>query len=337
MSPPDHRGRTDGQGHGDGDSGSGADVDDGRARDAERSTTPASGDSASEDAAAAASGQEENDAREAGAPQSGGGESGARHSPVGPGPGAGLFGWGRTVEVEGERRPIASLLRRGAALAVDLCFALLAVASAINLLSLHVAIDSEEATGPVFALFGLLLVYIVWLRDRGASRPGGGLRFGLSIGRWFLGLRLVPVAGPRRFTRPVTVADSLRTEGETMRILRAVLLGVAASLVALLLLGHAVSRTIVFRAVVDHAAQHAPFEAERGSSPELAGVPSALVVGKTRAYVRVDAEWGERSDPLEFFLVRDAGEWQVAEVRIGEPSWFRDYALSAPDADVPVP
>ncbi len=263
------------------------------------------------------------------------GTAGRRHSTAGPV--AGLFGWGRTVEVEGVRRPVASLLRRGAALAVDVCFALLAVAIAIDVLSFYVAIDTERATGPMFALFGLLGVYIVWLRDRGASRPGGGLRFGLSLGRGFLGLRLVPVAGPRRFTRPVTVADTADAQGETLRIVRAVLLGVAASLVALLLLGHAVSRTVVFRAVEDHAGRHAPFAQERGSDPVLAGIPSALVVGKTRAYVRVDAEWGERGDPLEFFLERDEGEWRVAVVRIGKSSWFRDYALSAPDAEVPAP
>ena len=171
--------------------------------------------------------------------ESGRGEPGTRRSTAGPG--AGWFGWGRTVEVEGERRPVASLLRRGAALAVDLCFALLAVAIAIDVLSFHVPIDTDRAAGPMFSLFGLLVVYIVWLRDRGASRPGGGLRFGLSVGRWLLALRLVPVAGPRRFTRPVTVADTVGAEGETMRIVRAVLLGVAASLVTLLLLGYALA------------------------------------------------------------------------------------------------
>ena len=251
--------------------------------------------------------------------------------------GAGWFGMGRMVVVEGEPRPVASLLRRGAALAIDLCFALLAVAIAIDVLSFQVPIDTDRATGPMFALFGLLLVYIVWLRDRGASRPGGALRFGLSIGRWFLGLRLVPVEGPRRFTRPITVADTLGTEGETMRIVRAVLLGVAASLFALLLLGDAVSRTVVFRTVEDHALRNTPLAAERGSDPVLAGVPSALVVGRTRAYVRVDAEWGERADSLEFFLERGDGAWRVTEVRIGEPSFFRNYALSAPDAEVPTP
>ena len=267
--------------------------------------------------------------------------------PTAAGPGArGFLGLGRTVEVEGERRPVASLLRRGAALAVDVCFALLAVAVAIYLLSFHVPIDTDRAQGPMFALFGLLALYIVWLRDRGASRPGGRLRFGLSGGRGLLALRLVPVAGPRRFIRPVTVADSVDPQGETMRIVRAVLLGVAASLVALMLLGHAVSRTVVFRAVEDHAARPAPFAArglrgERGAAPELAGVPSALVVGRTRAYVRVDAQWSDRGDrgpsPLEFFLTRGAGEWRVAEVRVGDPSWLPDYALFAPDEEVPAP
>ena len=295
------------------------DAGDGRERDDDQSADPAGGDAA----------------QDGDSPERAPGEAGRRHSTFGPG--AGLFGWGRTLEVEGEQRPIASLLRRGAGFAVDLCFGLLAVAIAIVVLSFYVPIDTDRATGPMFTLFGLLVVYIVWLRDRGASRPGGGFRFGLSVGRWFLGLRLVPVAGPRRFTRPVTVADTAGKEGETLRIVRAVLLGVAASLVALLLLGHAVSRTVVFRTVEGHAAQHAPFAQERGSDPVLAGVPSALVAGKTRAYVRVDAQWGDRGDPLEFFLVRDAGEWRVDEVRIGESSWLRDYALHAPDAEVPVP
>ena len=298
-----------------------SDVDDGRERNEERSEQPAAGD-----------GAQDGDSTESGREAAGG-----RHPTAGPA--AGLFGLGlgRTIEVEGVRRPVASLLRRGAGLAIDLCFGLLAVAIAIDVISFFVPIDTDRATGPMFALFGLLLAYIVWLRDRGASRPGGGLRFGLSVGRWLLGLRLVPVEGPRRFTRPVTVAETAGTEGETLRIVRAVLLGVAASLVALVLLGHAVSRTVVFRVVEDHAARHAPLAAERGSDPVLAEVPSALVVGKTRAYVRVNAEWGDRVDPLEFFLERGAGAWKVAEVRIGESSWFRNYALHAPDAEVPAP
>lgn len=296
-----------------------SDVDDGRGRDEKRSGAPAAGDGAQD-------GDSTESGREA---------AGARHPAAGPA--AGLFGVGRAIEVEGERRPVASLLRRGAGLAIDLCFGLLAVAIAIDVLSFFVAIDTDQATGPMFGLFGLLLAYIVWLRDRGASRPGGGLRFGLSVGRWLLGLRLVPVEGPRRFTRPVTVADTTGKEGETLRIVRAVLLGVAASLIALVLLGHAVSRTVVFRIVEDHAARHAPLAAERGSDPVLAAVPSALVVGRTRAYVRVNAEWGDRGDPLEFFLARDAGAWKVSEVRIGESSWFRNYVLHAPDAEVPTP
>ena len=249
------------------------------------------------------------------------------------------FGWTRTVEVEGVQRPIASLLRRGAALAIDLCFALLAAALAIDILAFFVPIDTEPASGAMFAIFGLLGVYIVWLRDRGASRPGGGFRFGLSGGRRLLGLRLVPVAGPRRFIRPVTVAGTGDAEGETKMIIRAVLVGVAASMAALLLLGHAVSRTVVFLTVRGHVEQHAPLAAERGSTPVLASVPSSLVVGRSRAYAQVDAQWGGRGDPLDFFLVRDGRGWRVAEVRIGQPVRFRanPYLLAAKDGDVPAP
>ena len=253
---------------------------------------------------------------------------------------AGRIGWTRTVEVDGVRRPVASLLRRGAALAIDVCFGLLGAAIVIDVLAYFVPVDTASASGFLYAVFGLLAVYIVWLRDRGASRPGGGFRFGLSGGRWLLGLRLVPVAGPRRLIRPVTVAESERTDGETMRIVRAVLIGVMASLVALLLLAHAVSRTVVFLTVRDHAERHPPLAAERGSDPELASLPSSLIVGRSRAYVQVDAEWDERGDPLDFFLVRDGGEWKVTEVRIGRPAWFRvdsPYQLGAQDAQVPVP
>ena len=280
------------------------------------------------------------DAGQGGAtPEHGGANPEPGQSP--PGPGGGLFGLGRSVDVGGgERRPVASLLRRGTALAVDIFFGLLVVAIAIDALSYFVPLDTDQAVGPMVAPFGLLAAYILWFRDRGATRPGGGLRTGLSPGRWLLGLRLVPVAGPRRLTRPVTVADGVGAEGETMRIVRAVLLGIAASLVSLMLLGHALSRTVVFRTVVDHAARNAPFAAERGGAPELAGIPSALLIGlsQTRAYVRVDATWGERGDPLEFFLERADDEWRVTVVRIGGPGWrLPDYALSAPDADVPTP
>ena len=251
--------------------------------------------------------------------------------------GLGRLGWHRTVLVDGRPRPVASLLRRGAALAVDLCFAILAAAVALDALAFFVPLDTDRATGPILVVFGVLALHILWLRDRGAARPGRSLRHGLSVGRRLLGLRLVPVAGPRRFTRPVTVSDTADSEGETMRVIRAVLLGVAASLVALLVLGHAVSRTLVFGTVEDYAEAHQPLAAERGSAPELASVPSALIVGRSRAYVRVDAEWGERGEPLEFFLERGSGAWQVVTVRVGAGSRFPDYALSAPDSDVPVP
>lgn len=251
--------------------------------------------------------------------------------------GIGWPAWRRTIEVDGEPRPVASLLRRGAALAVDLCFAILAAALALNALSYLVPLDTDRATGPILAVFGVLAVHILWLRDRGASHPGRGLRFGLSVGRWLLGLRLVPVRGPRRFVRPVTVADGTDAAGETTRIIRAVLLGVAASLVAMLILGHAVSRTVVFATVDDYVQEHPPFAAERGGRPVLASFPSALVVGRSRAYVRVDATWAASDDALEFFLERDAAGWEVARVRIATAFALPNYALAAPDAEVPVP
>ena len=261
-------------------------------------------------------------------PSPAGGPSGGR---------PGWLGWRRTIDVDGEPRPVASLLRRGAALAIDLCFAILAASLAVDALSFATPLDTDRATGPILAIFGALAAYILWLRDRGAAQPGSPLRHGLSVGRWLLGLRLVPVSGPRRFMRPVTVANPPDGTGETLRIVRAVLLAVAASLVALFFLGHAVSRTVVFRTVESHAERFQPFAVERGSGPEIAAIPSSLVIGRHRAFVRVDAKWREGGAPLEFFLERSAGGWKVAEVRIGEPAWLRRYALSVPDTDVPTP
>ena len=263
-----------------------------------------------------------------------------------------MFAPPRRVEVHGGSRPVASLLRRGAALAVDLCFAVCGAALALDLLSFLVPLDTDRAVPPTFAVVGALAAYILWLRDRGASHPEGGLRCGLSLGRRLLGLALVPVAGPRRLVRPVTVAvaepaGGAGTGGETSRTLRAVLLGVAASLVAVLFLGHAVSRTTVFFAVQSYADQTRPFAVERGGAPRLAAIPSSLLVGRSRAYVRVDAEWegsGE-ADPIEFFLERGDdgngsgasgdGGWTVVAARIAEPAFLRRYALNALDADVP--
>ena len=254
----------------------------------------------------------------------------------------GVFLPPRTVEVDGEPRPVASLLRRGAALAVDLCFAVFGAALALDAISFLVPLDTERAVPSILAVAGGLAVYVVWLRDRGASRPGGGLRYGLSLGRRLLRLALVPVAGPRRLARPVTVVEAAGG-ADTMRTLRAVLLGVASSLAALALLGHAVSRTTVFLEVRSYSDQARPFAAERGGTPRLAAIPSSLLVGRSRAWVRVDAQWeGEGAgagsgDPIEFFLERAKGRWQVVEARIGEPAFLRKYALSAPDSDIPTP
>ena len=248
----------------------------------------------------------------------------------------------RGAEVHGEPRPAASLLRRGAALAVDLCFSVCGAALALDVLSFLVPLDEERAALPILAVVGALAAYVLWFRDRGASRSGGAPWYGLSPGRRLLRLALVPAAGPRRFVRPVTVtmAEAPGAASETVRTLRAVLLGVAASLVAVFLLGHAVSRTTVFLAVQGYAHDARPFVEERGGgAPRLATIPSSLLIGRSRAYVRVDAEWegNDSGDSLEFFLERGDGAWQVVETRIGEPAFLRKYALSAPDADVPAP
>lgn len=256
------------------------------------------------------------------------------------GPGE-LFRRSRTVEVDGEQRPLASLLRRGAALAVDVCFAVLAAALVLDLVSFRIPLDSGRASTPILAVFGVLAFYVLWVRDRGAPGPGP------SLGRRFLRLRLVPVAGPRRFARPVTVADDPPgAEDDTRRTLRAALLAVAASLAALLFMGDAVSRTTVFLAVRGHVEGAAA--GGQGAAPpplpaaaSLAAIPSALLVGRTRAYVRVKAEWsgGGGGGPFEFFLERaGAGApWEVVHVRPGGSAWMRDYSLSVPDAEVPAP
>ncbi len=245
---------------------------------------------------------------------------------------AGPFRRPRTVEVDGEQRPLASLLRRGAALAVDVCFAVLAGALVLDAVSFRIPLDSARASTPILAVFGVLAFYILWLRDRGAPGPGP------SLGRRFLGLRLARVAGPLRFARPVTIADGPPgAQDDTRRTLRAALLAVAASLAALFFMGDAVSRTTVFLAVRGHVER-----AEGAAS--VAAIPTALLAGRTRAYVRVKADWdggGEArgGGPFEFFLERagPGAPWQVVHVRPGGSTWMRDYSLSVPDAEVPAP
>ena len=136
----------------------GGHVDEGRERSEERSGATAPGDTAPRDGdspeAEKARGTEAED---------------SSVTPL-----AGRIGWTRTVEVDGVRRPVASLLRRGAALAIDICFALLAAGLAIDVLAYFVPVDTAASSGFMLPIFGFLALYIVWLRDRGLRARAAG-------------------------------------------------------------------------------------------------------------------------------------------------------------------
>ena len=221
---------------------------------------------------------------------------------------------------------LASLVRRGAALAIDMCIAVCVSAFAFFFLSLAVPLDAEGAKLPVFAIVIAAGLYVVCGRDHVLPSPG----------RWVFGLRLVRLAGPT--LKPATVVAPSSKREEANRAVWAVITIALSSGLAVFGLAQALKSTLVFRAVLDFTALGQPIEAATAGVPRLASVPRALLIGSQSAYVQVSAEWGAGRGVLDFFLARDRrGEWRVIRAREGEPTAYGNYSLAVAEAEVPKP
>ena len=233
------------------------------------------------------------------------------------------------LEVDGQMLPIASLLRRGTGIAVDLCLAVGVGALAFYAISLAVPLDSSSAKFPISAVMLLVIAYVAVGRNAL-----------ISPGRQLLRLRLARLPGPvpGLYGKAVTVHVDPEPKDEATQTTRACLAVALSTVLTILCLGAALQTTTVFQAVERHTQQTEPLKAKYGSPPSLSTIPRTLLIAPTSGYIQVSANWGEQRGVLEFFLSREPrGRWQIDLVRETEPHSFGNYSLGTAESEIPKP
>lgn len=237
----------------------------------------------------------------------------------------------RTIEVEGRELPVASMIRRGGALAVDLCIGVLVAMALLWLLSQRLPLDSDDAGLPIVGVVLLVGFYLIWARDHIVP----------SVGRYVFALYLVRVGAgvPGVLARPITVYDVTSMRDEYARVGAAVALALTASMISVVLGAHGLTSTSVYRAAAAFAERTEPFSNELGTPPRLEDLPRALLIGEAHAFVHIGATWGTQVGGIDFFLSRSRKRdpWTVQAVRRVEQRFHGRYGLKVPDDEVPRP
>jgi len=233
------------------------------------------------------------------------------------------------IEVDGELLPLASVLKRGTAVAVDLCLAVGVGSILFYLVSLVEPLDTGAAKVPIFMIMTLVVGYVAVGRN---MMP--------SPGRKLLRLRLTRLPGPAPglHGRQVTVhMDPNPTEDGSQTTRACVAVGLA-TVLSILCLSAALQTTLVYQTVVAYNATARPLANAAGQAAILSTIPRALLISPTRAYVQVSADIGEQRTVIEFFLHREKGvPWQVRLARETAPHSFGTYSLGTIEAEVPKP
>ena len=230
------------------------------------------------------------------------------------------------LEVDGEQRPIATMLRKGTAIAVDLSLAVAAASIAFGLISWFVPLDDPGARAPIGVVVAVAMVYLVWGRDRFFS-PGRKI-FRLQLAR-------LPGNAPGLLGRSTSVhIDPVPPDDSRPTAFSLCLIGVMTAAAAVAMAA-GLSSTHIFKAVQDSASAQPSLAARAGRLPELASLPRALLIGKERGYVQVGAKWGDEQDVLDFFLARERNQWRVVAVQPAKERVLANYSLGATPADIP--
>ena len=237
-------------------------------------------------------------------------------------------GGGQRIDVDGQRLPIASMLRRGTAVSVDLCLAVALGSLGFYVISTFTPLDGDSANTPVLLVMGVVIAYVAWGRNRFRS-PGRSM-FRLRLAR-------LPGPGPGLLGRSVTVHTDPEPVQDSSQLYAAIIAIILCTLSASLLLGIALANTTVYQSVKGYTIGRQPLARERGGSVTLGGLPRAVLIGRQRAYVQATAEWPDSTGVLEFFLARRPNGWVVTQARVAEEPMFAHFALSIADEDIPAP
>jgi hypothetical protein len=219
----------------------------------------------------------------------------------------------------------ASLLMRCSALAVDLCLTVSVCTLGFALMSMATPADSPAAKLPILLILVAACVYVGW----------GRMRY-VSLGRELFRLQIAHMAEPSaRPARPLTVHRDAQPVYGTRAVAIAATVITTCVLLTTMALTQVLSSTTVFAAVQAYTQSTRPFEAQYDTPPVLSGLPTALLIGDRRAYVQVGANWGERSQLLDYYLIRRNGQWQVQAVHQARERLFMKYTLKAHKEDIP--
>lgn len=232
------------------------------------------------------------------------------------------------LEIDGEQLPVASLLRKGTAIAIDLSLSVAAASVCFGMLSWFTPLDDAAAKPPIGVIMMAALCYVAFGRNH---LP--------SLGRRILRLKLVKLPGRvgSIFNRAISVHIDHEPPDENGPLALSLCLIAAATLAAAVALSAALSTTHVFRAVEAYVEARPPDIVRDGVVPTLSNLPRALLIGKLRGFVQVSADWGHEVDVLDFYLTRDAKDrWRVAAVRSTDERVLGNYSLGAPEKDIPV-
>ena len=230
------------------------------------------------------------------------------------------------IEVNGEQRPVASMLRKGTAIAVDLSLAVAVASVGFGLVSWFVPLDDPGAKAPIGAIVAVAMIYLVWGRDRFYS-PGRNI-FRLQLAR-------LPGNVPGLLGRSVSVHIDAEPPDDKRPTALSICLIAAMTIAAGVALSVGLSTTHIFRAVQEHVVTQPSLASREGRLPELASLPRALLIGKQRGFVQVSARWGEDADVLDFFLERGPRRWRVIAVEPTKSRQLGNYSLGAAPDDMP--
>jgi hypothetical protein len=241
----------------------------------------------------------------------------------------------QSIEINGRQLPVAGIVRRGGALAVDLCISILGGMSSMWLLSRITPLDGRDAQAAIVTILIVVGFYLLIGRDR----------FIPSVGRIVFSLHLVRPGSAatsgvaHRLARPLIVYDVADARDEFTRTIVGIGVVTISSLLAMFVFAHALRTTHVFQAVSAYVERVQPFVDEHGTAPQLDELPSSVLIGKHKSYVLVQTQWGEQKGALEFFLdkARSRDPWIVSSVQKTEPRFLGNYGLKTPDAKVPTP
>ena len=232
------------------------------------------------------------------------------------------------IEVDGQPMLIASMLRKGTAVAIDLGLIVAFASMCLGVISWFIPLDDAKAKLPISTVVFAATFYVVVGRNRW-----------YSAGRRILRLRLVPLPGRAAsfFNKAISVhIDPKPPEDNSALAFALCLIGISTGM-ALLSLAAALATTHIFKTVQEHAAAQPSALLRNGLGPDLSPLPRALLISPYKGYVQVGASWGTETDVLDFYLSRRSSKerWVVTGVKVAESRILGDYSLGAIATDVP--